>query len=272
MTDDPTVPVAVDLREIVRLHAMLPEQAEHRADDKEMPGGLATAALGPVADPEAWQHRFDTAERLGLPTDHVEDEDEWETPLQTLLFWTQRLKDLNDTVTDLPPSVETEADWLSRNLQWVRDNEPRWGTLAEQVHGARVRLENMLQDGERLQSGAPCLYCRTLLVRVEDKKTGGLTEDWRCPTCRREYGAEQYQNAVKAAAASLEIEALDDASMWATIARAASEAKRSPRTVKHWIREGLVRRACLILGRREVVSLDDVLHHSDTRRRRRDAA
>jgi hypothetical protein len=107
---------------------------------------------------------------------------------------------------------------------------------------------------------------------MTDSKTGGLTDDWRCPGCHREYTEQQYRNAVIAAYESLEIEAMHDDSMWATVQRTAIETKRSTRTIKAWISEGFVRRACLILGRRDVISVDDVKREDATRKRRNTAA
>jgi hypothetical protein len=277
-SDDPTINVRRDLSEIIRLADMLEDQAFHHADDHEFPGGDAMAALAPVANLEAWQNKLDTAERRWLdgqgPEPFSDDSDEWAPPLQLLLFWTEMWRMDLDMETD-HTTIETETAWLLANLPTLHllCRDQRWDLFEDDVSKARRMLENILRDGDRQQSGAPCLNCRRNLIRMTDAKTGGLTDDWRCPGCQREYSPEQYRNAVAAAYHSLTIEQLDEHGTWATVQRAAVEVKRSPRTIKTWIREGLVRRACLLLGRRDVVSLDDVQREHDTRRTRgRDVA
>jgi hypothetical protein len=278
MSDDPTLSVAINLREIARLADMLEDQAYHHANAKDFPGGDALAAMAPVANLEAWQNKLDTAERLWLdgqgPEPFSDDSDEWEPPLQLLLFWTELWRMDLDTETE-HPTLDTETGWIIDNLPTLHllYRDQRWDLFEQDVAKARRSLENTLRDGERQQSGAPCVNCRRNLLRLTDPKTGGLTDDWRCPGCQREYNPEQYRNAVAAGYASLQVENIDDQGTWATVQRAANEVKRSPRTVKSWIGEGIVRRACLLLGRRDVVSLDDVQREADTRKRRnRDVA
>jgi hypothetical protein len=278
-SDDPTINVRRDLSEVIRLAEMLEDQAFHMANDRQFPGGDALAMLAPVANLEAWANKLDAAEQRWLnwlagegpkaPEPVRDDSDEWEPPLQLLCFWTELWRmDLDQELDH--PTLQTEAEFLSRNITWVHDHEPRFDLFEQDVAKARRILENTLRDGERQQSGAPCVRCRRPLIRDTDPKTGGLQDSWHCPNpdCRRTYTEEQYRNAVAAGYASLQIETLHDDSTWATIERAAREVNRSARTVKTWVREGLIRRMCLVLGRRDVVSLDDVQREDDTRKRR----
>lgn len=202
MTETPIEPVKVarDLREICDLSQSLADQAVARHSDHLMPGGEAMVMLAPVGDPEAWQHQFDAREELGRSTDHVDDEDEaWEPPLQTLLFWSEAWRADHGKTSDRRPTVESEAGFLRGLLDWIYDNEPRWDDFAADVRSARVRLENVLYDGERDETGAPCLYCRAFLYRDRDK-SGGFVDSYTCRRCQRHYPADEYRFAVAAAA------------------------------------------------------------------------
>lgn len=274
---DLTLRLAQDLREIARLADMLEDQAYYHADDHEMPGGEAMAMMAPVANLEAWANKLDTAERLWLAGDGPEpfsdDSDDWAPPLQLLLFWSELWRMDLDAESDLRPTIKSEVAFLSTCLQWAYQHEPRFDLYAADVAQVRRMLENTLRDGDRQQAGAPCIHCRRNLLRDVDTRTGGLLDSWHCPGCDRRYSEDQYHNAVKAAYESLQVENIDDQGTWATVQRAAVEVKRSPRTIKTWISEGIVRRACLLLGRRVVVSLDDVQEAADTRgKRNRDVA
>ena len=129
----------------------------------------------------------------------------------------------------------------------------------------------MLHDGERRQSGAPCLRCNTALVRITDDG-GRLSDDWACATCHRTYDPMQYANAVAAGYVAVQIEVtldmLGDRHTWGTVARAAIETRRSERTIRTWMREGHIRQACLVAGRRVVVSVDDANRENQDRARR----
>jgi hypothetical protein len=268
---------AINLREIQRLANMLHDQAYHHANDHDIPGGEAMAALAPVANLESWQNKLDTAERRWLdgegPEPFSEDSDDLAPPLQILLFWSELWRMDLGAESDLRPTIKSEVAFLTGCLEWAHHNEPRFDLYAKDIATTRRQLENILRDGDRQQSGAPCIHCRRNLIRDTDRRTGGLLDSWHCPGCERQYSETQYENAVRAAYESLQLENIDDQGTWATVQRAANEVKRSPRTIKTWISEGIVRRACLLLGRRDVVSLDDVQREADTRKRRnRDVA
>jgi hypothetical protein len=210
MTDDPVTRVAQDLTVIVDLAATLETQAAHKAADPLMPGGLATVALAPVASLEAWEHQYETLEALGRG-EHVADEDDtWEPPLATLLYWSEQFRVIHNRESDRRPTIATEAGFIRGCLNWATDHEPRFTDFAQDIHRARTRLEDLVYAGRRDQRGVQCFDCQVDLIRFSvdrvvitkceghdgvctwphrlcEHDRGGLRDEWVCPACDRRY-------------------------------------------------------------------------------------
>jgi hypothetical protein len=140
-----TIDVARDLTAIVDMSEALEDQAINDANDHLMPGGLAMVAQGPVANLEAWAHKLDAAERLGIHP-AIEDDDEWEPPLQSLLFWSEDLRRIHDQEFEPAPhrprpTEATEANIIRHHLDWLWENEPKWDDFAQHIADARARME-----------------------------------------------------------------------------------------------------------------------------------
>lgn len=260
MSDDPLLQVSTDLGCIMTLHHGLLVQAWHKANAREMPGGEAMAELGPVANLSAVERRNELDEAAWL-TKHGEeiceactaakrkkpDDDglpmlkfacehrfnPWGddvTTLTTLRFWTEDYRLENGCVIE-GYTVATEAQWLIDNLDWIASTEVKFGDFERAIGGARRRLEDMLQDGERDKRGlVSCTRCLAPLVRDADPrrdcgcpaahgphdanscclrckiddathaghKQGGLADTWHCSDedCWRTYTAEEYKTLV----------------------------------------------------------------------------
>lgn len=264
--------VREDIELVEDMYARLPEEALNSHADGRVGqgplGGEAMNMLGP------WS---------AAPLASVLDAETWRAsevhPLHLLAGWEDIWRDWQDDPTTRLATVEGSAGYLRENLYAMANAglmeyddgtlafPPDFPQFATEVRQMRGRLEDLLRDGERQQTGAPCLRCSANLVRDCDPKTGGLLDSWTCPSCSRWYTDLQYANAVAAGYASLQAESIDG-STWATVQRAAQDVGRSARTIKTWAAEGIVRRACLIIGRRDVVSVDDAKREHDTRKRR----
>jgi hypothetical protein len=223
MSDNPTLTVAINLREIARLADMLEDQAYHHASDREFPGGDAFVQSAPVANQEAWSNRFDTAERKWLagegPAPFTEDDDE--TALQLLEFWWERWVFELDGNCETQLNLREMAAWLSKPdvMAWAEQWEARFDAYTEDVAEARRILENTLLDGDRSVFGVQCPRCHEKsLVRVTEPRLkrpcsghgqgwcpwpkqgccdrGGLQERWTCPNCEHNMGLADYQSAV----------------------------------------------------------------------------
>jgi hypothetical protein len=277
-TPDPLLPVSQDLREIETLAADVSEEAAHRGVRADL-----MAMLGHVANLEAWGYIIDARDEYELDTSHVDDHDPtWEPPLQTLLFWSEQWRvEHGQELDHVPPDpmghLWLEAGFLRSVLSWAYDHEPRWEDFTADVHKARRRLENVLRAGTRAERGAPCMYDECggvrLVRKLERDGRRWRHTDWFCPRKphTHRWDEDAYARMVTAAhEASKRENILGE--MWVTLDVAARSVGRSVKTVRTWVNNGLVRRACVLAGKRDqFVALDDV-HAEDQRaaRRRRD--
>lgn len=283
----PVVKVARDLREIENMCSQLDDQAEHKAnttiDGHHLPGGLAMVALAPVANLEAWHNRLGAAERAGRDvTAILEDEDEtWEPPLQTLLFWSEDWRRVHDSEWGVQPTVATEVAFLRWALHWAWDNEPRFGDFASDIHDARVRIENVLYAGERPERGVPCMYdeCKgsRIIRKHEPYRDEGGRKAWRwsawfCVKCKRTWTEDRYASMITAAHEATKFEDIDG-DVWCSVDYAARTTGRSESTIRQWIHKGHLATVCIISGRRvRFVRLSDVLKRHEAAGRRRTGA
>lgn len=224
----PAVQVAQDLTAIVELSDDLLAEAVIKASDPLMPGGLAMVALGHVSSLEEWAETLEAAEhrhstdpkRWAEPV--IEDDDEWEPPLQTLLFWSEAWRTEHGYPLAERPTLASEANFIRWALGWAWDNELHWDDFAADIRKAKSRLEDLLKEGLRSSHGVPCFDCNVDLIRpsrpprevrwceghegvctwphrfcAHDR--GGLADEWKCPSCDRRYGVEDYARAVRSA-------------------------------------------------------------------------
>jgi hypothetical protein len=135
-----------------------------------MPGGLATVALAPVASLEAWEHQYETLEALGRG-EHVADEDDtWEPPLATLLYWSEQFRVIHNRESDRRPTITTEAGFIRGCLNWATDHEPRFTAFAQDIHRARTRLEDLVHAGRRTNAASNASTAKS--TSSANQKTG----------------------------------------------------------------------------------------------------
>lgn len=251
VTPHPTVKVARDLTEIVSMCAHLDEQAEHKAnaqlDGTGLPGGLAMVSLAGVANIEAWGHRYEATEawnaanphRKPRPIDHIEDEDDaWEPPLQTLVFWSEQWRAQHGAEYDQRPTVASEANFIRWALDWAWDNEAHWDDFASDVRRARVRIENVLYAGNRVErtrvtcDRADCEDGPPRLIRKYGNEPDGSDDWWRCPKCKHRFDADGVSTAHARMLRS------EGAARWVRQADAIGTLKaqgRGERTIRRWL-------------------------------------
>jgi len=192
----PVVKVAQDLTAIADLCERLLTQAVHTANDRELPGGEAMVALGPVADPHAYAENVEAAEyrheanprRWPEQTLDLGHEDDDLAPvLQVLWYWSCALRDdLGFPLEGRRATVASEANVIRQTLDHLWDTEPHFDDLAADIRGARRRLENILHDGERVELGVRCPGdheddAPRLILRYDDRDPSGNGDEYRCP-------------------------------------------------------------------------------------------
>lgn len=266
--------VSSNLREITELAHGLLTQAIHKANHHDIPGGDAMIALAPVANQEAWEHRYETAERLGLDTSYVQHEsDETAPPLQLLRYWSDRYRAALAAEYDMIPTLATEANFLRFHLDWIETNEPAWDQFARDITRAKTRLENMLMAGRRTERGVPCLNCNVDLIRRSHDRhdprecnghdgicyyphtrcphdRGGLRDEWACPSCERTYDEESYWRAVAHAAFV--------AADWLPLEDAMQRTGAKRGSIQGWATRGVVRKRKDENSGRTVYSIPDI--------------
>lgn len=229
--------VARDLHEIAALATALHDQAIHKANAALMPGGDAMVALAPVGNQEAWQHRYDTAERLALDTSFVELEDDADQPpLQMLRAWSDRYRAVLGAEYDHIPTIASETNFLRFHLDWIAMNEPLWDAFARTVNAARLKSENILYAGDRAErSRIICDQCDTPRRLIKLRAVEGADDAWKCTNCKTRYGIDDL---ARAHARMLRSEG---AERWVTQTEAIATLKtqgRPERTIRKWLADG----------------------------------
>jgi hypothetical protein len=180
-----------DLRAIGDLCSALPEEAAVKGVDSE-----AMMLLGPSANPEAWKHRMISAAYWGrLDAAYLEDCRDELHPTWVLGTWEQVWRDHLEHYTENPFTLAAGWEYLDKQIGYMSDQpEPAFEDFARDLRACRRHLEDVLRDGVREERGAPCVQCRTPMVRkVTDS---GASDDYHCHTCRRDVRGDQYLYAV----------------------------------------------------------------------------
>lgn len=205
--------VARALSEIGSLYLDLWAEAEAKHADRLMPGGEAMNLLGPVANLEAWQHRYDAAEARAIDEGdplpkYVEDQVDAEAhPLLVLATWEDAIREEWDQPTDLKATVPRAIGYLRGKLDWMvatdDQGDPEWlavEALVRDLKRVRSALEGVLHDGIRSDRGADCLTCGERLIREWAEGADKTDEDdhWNCRPCGFRYNHPAYMLAVRA--------------------------------------------------------------------------
>jgi hypothetical protein len=206
--------IDIDLREIESLHVDLWAEALCRHSDREMPGGEAMNMIGPVANLEAWEHRYEAAEIAARSEDaelpaYIRDQLDTEThPLLVLATWEDLIREEREQPTDLRASVPRAVAYIRNSLDWAfRTNtfgEQEWqavDALARDLKAVRSSIESVLHDGIRTDRGADCLKCFQPLVHewAGDHGNPKTLEDdkWVCRPCEEVSTFAQYLKALE---------------------------------------------------------------------------
>lgn len=192
-----------DLAEIVRMSRLLMDAATDAGVDSE-----AAYLAGPTADPEALSWRRLAAWERGADLTVLEDDDPHH-PLAVLGRWDFMLREDYGPATGLRCTIARAADYLDGQLgRLAQDREQDWPLFAAEVRGCRAHLEDVLTEGIRVETGAPCPACAKAPALVKrwfthdhapdrdpDARCLGcdLGDSWRCPACRATWSEVDYR-------------------------------------------------------------------------------
>ncbi len=287
MTDiDPVTKVARDLTEIVKLAALLEDQALHLANDRMMPGGLAMVSLAADADLDEWGERIAYLElqhyarctksdhRKCRVADHVFDEDDQdnEDPLRSLLFWSEAWREENGyPLEGRKPTIGTEAGFVRHMLDWAWDNELHWDDFARDVNQARRRLEALMHSGRqsnRTRVNCDRMDCETKPRLLRVYTSSPATDHFKCPACKRRYDAQEFADTYARHLRSAGAARFVPKSTAVDLLRGQG---RSAHTISRWFKDGKVETRLEPSGIR-TVWWPDLWHlHLNTPTRRRSA-
>lgn len=231
--------VARNLSAIEDMTAALLTQAVHKANDAAMPGGAAMVSLASVASPEAWEHVFEAREGYGLSVTHIDDEDDtWEPPLQTLLFWSEQWRTEHGYELEGRPTIASETNFIRWCLNWAWENELHFEDFARDIHQARLRMENLLYAGRRAErSRVTCiaLDCERAPRLIKVHGARAVDDRWKCPACKRIYDGEEFT------LAKANLLGRTEAARHVKMQDAREAIGRSDRTFRKWMRFWYVR-------------------------------
>lgn len=271
---DPALRARRDLAEIRRLARALADQALHRPNDRQAPGGDAMFELGPVARASAVADRIAESERwnsdhygepVQIDLSHLNDEDV--VSLTDLLYWSDDWRERTGSTRPRRPTIEGEAAWLASAMDWALDNATAQDidALRRDVAEVRTRLENELLAGVRSErTRVRCLDCPARLVKVYADKA--KYDHWRCPNRECERTRYEYDEFKLARHQTL----LDgETERFISVPDAIAAVKPRPEhTVRTWMKRLQVRRVCDLRTRRVLVWWPDVRDRNDEATRR----
>lgn len=285
------------LSEIRRLELGVPLEAQELGDVESEAAMLA----GPVANPEAYAQRrsygYHEPEEVKTKTGAIVGEDH---PLWILGTWDLLVTEHYDTRRTGRITVATSAAYLDLVLSdLAQDPAFPFPDLAHDLRRAREHLEDVLHDGERNDSGAPCMSCGAVLQKPTRKRRecthptpartllatlhtypelpvwttelqaareacttcdqGGRADYWECPRCKRRHTEGQYRFAV--------MNLHRDEAAWLTDRDMEIRTGVKAATVRSWGREGGPVRRRRDSGR-TVYAVADVLGQQARRRSR----
>lgn len=185
-----------DLSAIRLMCGALPAEVEHRGVN-----GEAMMLLGPSADPEAWRNRAMSALRGRVDAGYLEDCRDESHPLWVLGTWEQLYREEFDQPSDLRQTIARAGDYLERQMARMAGcEEVPFEDFARDVRGCRGHLEDVLHDGEQVETGAPCPVCRergeyapALVLDRADKDPTGAGDKWRCSRCKTWWSEADYR-------------------------------------------------------------------------------
>lgn len=183
-----------DLDQIVDMHSRLRGEAIVRGMAGERDG---TVLGGDAMVMLAMRYREQTG--IGSDGDHSHESDADPVPtLLTLATWEDCWRDHLGHDTADTAEVAEVAGYLALMLtRMAQDADLPFDDFARDIRNARGRLEDVLRDGEREETGAPCPDCGRRMVKHYGKRV--IDDRWRCPDrreCKAEYTEWRYRGVV----------------------------------------------------------------------------
>lgn len=256
----PTTKVARDIVAILNLHRSLLTQAIAHGDSPGIPGGEAMTALGNVSNVEAWDNHHQATERHDRGFENyrraytsVEDEDPddaW-SAYQLIEFWSESWRRERGDDFERKATLASEANYVKHAVEWAWDNEIAFDDFATDMRRARLRLEDIVYDGKRVDrtrvvcDQPTCENPRRLIKLHAIYDPTGVLDSYKCPSCKGRFTEDEYQRAYAKMLRS------EGAQMHVPLVEALATLKawgRGERTVRRWLSPMQPRDRCTACG------------------------
>lgn len=183
-----------DLSAVLAMHDKLEREAIQRGYAGDRPGtvlgGDAMVMLAARYPDQNGQQAPDREhERASDPPD----------PLAILVGWEDVVRGIFGVTTASTVSVWAAVDYLGENLTMMAASaDVPWVEFAHEVRQLRGRLEDVLHDGEREETGAPCPMCGGAKL-VKRYRSKAAWDEWICPrtVCGERYSDAEYRAKVE---------------------------------------------------------------------------
>lgn len=227
-----------DLRRVVELAGHLEDQALNGrgalAPHGGIPGGDALVLQAPAATESGTAAQLLHRRTFGLDTSHTTDErrKDLNPPLAVLAHWEHRVRAYLGQRTEGAPDMERARSYLDEHLHEAA-RDLMFLPMARALSGTVRQLEDVLLDGIRPErSRVPCWECGARLVKVYADQLAA--DHYVCPRCGERYDQHRYERAKHDHLAS------EGADRYVHVPAAAAAVGRSERTLRTWIRQGVV--------------------------------
>jgi len=245
MTIDLGLDIAQSLTAIVILYRDLEDEALHRFADKELPGGDALVAIGPVANMEAYGYRqlSDLMGRTNTKGGIEDPETDDAPPLLVLASWHDVIREHRGLApSEKRAAITREADGIRASIDWMlaedKDGMPNFlpaDELAKDLRRVVARLENVLKAGDRPDRiKAECMSCPPapkLSVKHGDNEDHS-DDSWYCGNCNAAYDIA----GVRACWRQMLVKR-GDPPEWVTVMQASTALARSPKSIRNWLKD-----------------------------------
>jgi len=177
-----------DLDAIVSMLGRLRQQALHGSTlsgsgavkplaTAEIPGGDAMVELGPQSDGSAAIDERQRDDERAYSHDPV---------MHTITSWSQDWTEQAGGTYRHP--------FRDEHVTWAATYHPAFDDFVTEIRQARARLEDLLGDGDRPDTGAPCFVCHQPLEREYGDSDD--TDRWYCSRCKKAFNVGEYVSEV----------------------------------------------------------------------------
>jgi hypothetical protein len=175
-------------------------------------------------------------------------DDSWPA-FQLLEFWSEQWRAEHGAEYGQRPTIASEANFLRHSLNWAWDHEVHWDDFAADIRRARLRLEDIVYAGRRVErTRIVCDKCEAAprLIKIRTDDPTGEADYHKCPGCKHRFTTEEFQ---RANAKMLYSEGADRyVSQTEAVATLVSQG-RGLRTVRRWLAPPVVEEP--VVARRE---------------------